>query len=93
MQLKNAAAQNYYDVLAVAEAKQVESAALISQADKATGDERSRLMFDAGIAKLKAQTALTQAQNSKALIDLDYSGVLCLAHYRDSMAYTQVSAK
>ncbi len=68
-QLKNAANQNYFDVLAVAEAKQKEASGLIAQADKATGDERSKIMFDAGIAKLKAENALNEAESSKALIE------------------------
>lgn len=68
-QLNNAATHNYFDALADAEAKQLEAARLIAQAEKATGDERSRIMFDAGIAKLKAENALNEAENSKALIE------------------------
>ena len=68
-QLKSAAMLKYQDVLAVAQARHEEASKLIAQANELTGDERSRIMFDAGLAKLKAENALHEAENSKALVD------------------------
>ncbi len=57
------------EVRAAAEAqKHIDQAhALIEKAIEQSGDARNKSMFDAGIAKLKAENAIRAAQNTKAL--------------------------
>ena len=65
--LQAAAAEKYVQELSEAEERIAETRQLLEKAAKTSGDERSRLMFEAGIAKMKATYAQQEAENALIL--------------------------